>query len=244
MLLLDSINQSVSTAYKEKVRICQVGTGQLQGTLHYNDSKAVQGGVLLVPPHPGFAGTMDNNVLMELANQLTKENYIVLRFNYPGIGDSQFKCRADESVFDYWERVEREGDFELALKSVQTSVLFLMQVFGINEQRLHLIGYSYGAYVAFLSEALHRMAASVTAISMPWLNRYDYSLFTSVKTPKLCISGERDFVWDAAIWNAVLSQLPEPKESVLVDDDHFFRGTEEDLAERVVGFIKQNSQQE
>lgn len=206
----------------------------LEGRLMYDPMAEACEAVLLLSPHPNFAGTMDNNVIRGLSSSLPRAGYSVLRFNYPGVGGSGIELSAGLSAFDYWDAVEKEQRFAAALVPAAAALDFLRQSLGPALQRIHVVGYSFGAVIGLLLTGLRPMIDSVTAISMPWIGRYNYDFLPGARGRKYFITGDRDFTYQPEVQARVWPTIPEPKDFQLVDDDHFFRQSEERLAAWVV----------
>jgi len=219
--------------FEEKVWI-PAGDDLLEGELVYDPWRDRCEAVLLLSPHPNFAGTMENNVIRELVRTFAKAGYGVLRFNYPGVGASTINLPAGISSFDYWEAVEQEQNFTAALLPSLAAFDFLCRSLGTAMTAAHLIGYSFGGIIALLLSKQRQRIESVTAISMPWIDRYDYAFLSDTLGKKYFFTGDRDFACDpearARIWPAI----PDPKIFIPVDDDHFFRKNESRLAAMVL----------
>lgn len=222
--------------FSERVSI-PFGQGHLEGVLSYEAEKSRADGILLLSPHPNFAGTMDNNVIKELAAFLSTSGFIVLRFNYPGIGESSLLLPPGMSGLDYWDQVEKEQRFEEALRPSLAVLTFLEKSLGTSLNRIHLVGYSYGAMIGLMmAEQVHSIS-SVTAISLPWVSRYQYGFLKQVPCRKLFISGKQDFALDPAVHQHAWPHAAEPKRLTWVDCDHFFRKRERELAEEILAFL-------
>jgi len=206
----------------------------LEGQLTYDPWAEACDGVLLLSPHPNFAGTMTNNVILALSSFLSQEGYSVLRFNYPGVGNSTLNLATHISNFDYWDAVEKEQRFAAALIPATAAFHFLLKSLGSVMGEIHVIGYSFGAIIGLLLNHLRPQIDSVTAISMPWINRYNYDFLNSVKGRKYFITGNRDFTYEHDVQERVWPTIPGPKKFQVVDNDHFFRQSEKQLAEQVM----------
>lgn len=206
----------------------------LEGRLTYDPWAEGCEAVLLLSPHPNFAGTMENNVIKGLSSFLSQAGYSVLRFNYPGLGSSTIKLAAGESVFDYWDEVEREQRFAAALEPASTAFDFLIKSLGLALTTIHVVGYSFGGIIGLLLTDLRSQITSVTAVSMPWINRYNYEFLSTVSCRKYFITGDRDFTYEREVQERVWPIVPEPKEFQLVANDHFFRQAEKQLAAQVI----------
>jgi alpha/beta superfamily hydrolase len=211
--------------------------GHLEGWLAYDAEATRCDGVLLLSPHPNFAGTMDNNVIRELAASLSASGFIVLRFNYPGIGASRLLVPEGISVLDYWDTVEREQRFDEAIRPSLTALRFLESSLGGFIDRTHLVGYSYGAMIALLMAEQLAHIHSVAAISLPWISRYPYHFLGEVRCRKYFITGKQDFAFEAQVYEQAWPQVAEPKRFKWLNCDHFFRGHEKEVAQEVLQFL-------
>jgi alpha/beta superfamily hydrolase len=231
-----SIETETDRVFAEHVSI-PAEKGTLEGWLAYEAERTTCDGVVLLSPHPNFAGTMDNNVITELSAYLSASGYAALRFNYPGIGASTIALPQGVSVFDYWDKVEQEQRFDEAIRPSRTALDFLQDSLGGCLGQIHLIGYSFGGMIAMMMAGELSNIGSATAISLPWVSRYTYDFLENVRCAKFFISGDKDFTFDTAIYRRVWLKVPEPKAFHLVDGDHFFRKRERELARSVGNFL-------
>jgi alpha/beta superfamily hydrolase len=206
----------------------------LEGRLSYDAWAEGCEAVLLLSPHPNFAGTMENNVIQGLSSFLSQAGYSVLRFNYPGVGRSTIELAAGVSVFDYWDEVEKAQRFSAALIPASAALDFLFKSLGPALSMIHVVGYSFGGIIGLLLSRLRPQINSVTAVSMPWINRYNYDFLSTVSGRKYFITGDRDFTFEREVYQRVWPAVPEPKEFQQVANDHFFRQSEEQLAAQVI----------
>ena len=56
---------------------------------------------------------MDNNVVLALAEALTLDGYITLRFNYRGVGKVRVGFSDIAQKFEYWESTMGSEDYEI-----------------------------------------------------------------------------------------------------------------------------------
>ena len=231
-----SIETGTDRIFAERVWI-PAENGTLEGWLAYDPERTACDGVVLLSPHPNFAGTMDNNVITELSAYLSASGYAALRFNYPGIGASTIALPQGVSAFDYWDRVEKEQGFDEAIRPTKAALDFLQASLGGCLGQIHLVGYSFGGIIAMMIAGELPHISSTTAISLPWISRYTYDFLENVRCPKFFISGNNDFTFDTAIYRRVWLKVPEPKAFHLVDGDHFFRKRERELARSVGDFL-------
>ena len=211
---------------------------QQHGILSYAADIEQADGVLVVPPHPHFAGNMDNNVVKALGEVLAEAGFIVLRFNYRGVGESEIDLPPGTSLYDYWEAVERLAQHEPIVDDAAGAARYLLDDASCGVRRIHVVGYSFGAVVGCIVAGRIESAASAVAICTPWKRRYDLSRLHALRVPKLFVNGKDDFVFDRAAFETEFAAMPDPKMHEVLGEDHFFRGEERELAARVTSFIK------
>jgi alpha/beta superfamily hydrolase len=213
------------------------GDLQLEGILAYREAVTDADGVLIIPPHPHFAGNMENNVVQALSRVLTDAGSVVMRFNYRGVGNSAINLPPDVGLFDYWETVERRAELDPIVQDTTCAAEFLLQALGSDQRTCHIVGYSFGAVIgAIVAGQLERVDA-LAAICTPWKRRYDFSFLHTLTVPTLFINGKDDFVFDAEVFAAEFEAMPGPKAHEVLGDDHFYRGEEDAVASRVAQWL-------
>mgnify|MGYP001202573584 CR=1 FL=1 len=200
--------------------------GVLEGNLWYTDGEPGQEGVLLCPPHPLLAGNMENNVVQAVAARCAGLGLPVLLFNYRGVGKS-FKPEPDLPLFEYWHRLDQESTFSSVISDSQAVMAFCRRYF----QRVHLVGYSFGAFIA-LNLAVEG-STSYTAIAPPLAER-NFVLLSTLTLPGLLITAAEDLLLKDRAELALPSTF---QRLVLEETDHFFLGREEEVAQAVGTFI-------
>ena len=235
----DSIDASAESAdiFEESVAI-PWEDGAMEGELTYDPMADACDAVLLLSPHPNFAGTMDNNVITTLARQLGRRGFTVLRFNYPGVGKSAITLVDGESSFDFWEDVEKHQRFEKAAEPSRRALRFLKSSMEAHVGNIHLVGYSFGGVIAMILATDFPEIKSATAIAMPWISRYYYGFLKNVRAPQFFITGVRDFAYEKDVFHREWPEIREPKKLYSVENDHFFRKSEEQLARKVINIVE------
>jgi hypothetical protein len=124
------------------------------------------------------------------------------------------------------------------VNDVAGAVESLLQEEGVDQGRLYLVGYSFGAWVG-LHYAEHDLRiCGVVAIGLP-LWQSEEGFLTSYTRPKLFITGENDSVCPPDVLRRFVEGLPPPKEvRILRGTDHFLIGREKEVAEAVADFIE------
>jgi hypothetical protein len=171
-------------------------------------------------PHPLYGGDMNNYVVVAVCQALAEAGIASLRFNYRGVGGSEGK---------YGDGLGERADAAAALA-------YLRQLAKVDQDRVGIIGYSFGAAVA-LAAADERVVA-VAAISTP---SFGQSLpDVAIHCPTLLISGEQDEIAPAASLSALAAMIgPHCQVAVVGGADHFWWGHEKELARVVAQFFRQ-----
>lgn len=203
--------------------------GVLEGNLWYTEGDPGQKGVLLCPPHPLLAGNMENNVVQAVAAHCAGLGLPVLLFNYRGVGKS-FKPEPDLPLFEYWHRLDQEGTFASVISDTRAVLAFCRRYF----QQVHLVGYSFGAFIALnlLAEKAEG-PISYTAIAPPLAER-DFTRLATLALPGLLITAAEDILLKE---RNELVLPPTFQRIILEETDHFFLEREEEVAEAVGDFI-------
>lgn len=175
-------------------------------------------GLVICHPHPLYGGDMWNNVVRALAEAFVASGCAVLRFNFRGVG---------KSSGSYGEGVGEQADAKGALT-------WLAAQAGVNADRLWLAGYSFGARVTLAVAAVDPRVRGFIAVAPPMLGGERPTL-AAFRGPKLFISGDEDPYAPPEVLTQWVDGLPEPKRLVILSGvDHFFRGHEGTLGNRVI----------
>jgi alpha/beta superfamily hydrolase len=222
-----------SQVIEESLRLGEFG--RLSGVLHYPPEASPTCAVLLCSPHPNFAGDMDNNVIRSLARRLSEE-FIVLRFDYRGVGASEIALPQGESVFDFWDQVEQTRDYAGALEDTRDAADALHRL--SDALPMVAVGYSFGSVTGLTAAMSDTRFIAAVGIAPPYL-RIAFDFLARCPKPCLMLSGDADFVYDANT-AATLAAIGggNLRLEQLAGMDHFFRGQESLLAERVVSFAR------
>ncbi|MFC1974236.1 alpha/beta hydrolase [Chloroflexota bacterium] len=191
----------------------------LEGVVSISSEEGPFPAVVICHPHPLYGGSMDNNVVHAICQNLTQSSICWLRFNFRGVGGS-------------------EGDFEQGIgecDDVEAAISYLSGMAGVDEGRIGLCGYSFGAGVA-LGFAPRDERVKALALVSPVNSSLD-SLVDYCK-PKLVISGSADGFIDTVCLQRIVEDLSQPKDFEIISGaDHFWCGHEANMAIRVVDFF-------
>ncbi len=209
---------------------------RIEGILSYRGDISSGDRVLILSPHPHFAGDMNNNVVRALAAALALSGRIVFRFNYHGVGESEAPPLDDESIFDYWRRVEEERDYTRALDDWRAAHEFLHLV-APGRNRVVIVGYSFGALLAALGAPGYDALDGLVLISAPF-GKMKTSEIEDPRCPVLVLGGEKDFVFDRSARDAAVARLGKRVTvETMSGSDHFFRGEEQIVVKKALRFL-------
>jgi len=165
-----------------------------------------------------FGGTMHNKVVYRVARALRNAGYVVLRFNFRGVGQSQ--GRHDLGVGEI-------ADARAALDWLRSRYAALPYT---------LAGFSFGSRVILtLGCSLHD-ADRLIALGFP-AKRDPVGVLSHCTVPKVFIQSTHDEYGPQPEMNAFYAQVADPKRLIWVEaEDHFFAGGLDEL-ERQIGAL-------
>jgi alpha/beta superfamily hydrolase len=180
---------------------------------------------------------MENNVLRALARVLARRGYVVLRFNYHGVSGSEGPFRDVLESFRYWSDVLESDAYEGVLADARAARDALLRL----TPRVHCAGYSFGAVLALRLAAEDPAPVSVAAVSLA-VGQYRLDFLDRVAVPVLALHPQADFATPTAVVAERLARTAGPRRiAEIAGADHFLRGREEEVAERVAAFIAEES---
>ena len=195
------------------------GTLSLEGVSFMPDGEVPFPGVVVCHPHPLMGGTMDNNVVIAVCQALVQESIASLMFNFRGVGGSQGA---------HAHGIGEQDDVAAALS-------YLSSIEGIDQGRIGLCRYSFGAGVALEAAAKTEQAHALALVS-PIL-AHPSPIENYIK-PKLLLWGSYDMALPGIELKSFTEDLPEPKQyEVIRGADHFWGGYENDMAAKVAAFF-------
>ena len=178
-------------------------------------------GVAICHPHPLYGGSMHNNVVEELCNTLASRGIYALRFNFRGVGNSQ-------GGFDNGRGEKKDS---------LAALTFLAQHDNVDQERLGILGYSFGGAIALINGVEDERIIAIGAVSPSGLPD-----FTKCSKPRLVISGRKDMVVPAA---SITEQEGEIKGNgegslqIIEEADHFWFGYEEEISQKIASFFEE-----
>ena len=212
---------------------------RLTGVLAYPESATPEHAVLVCSPHPHFAGNMDNNVVCAVARK-SAQHAVTLRFDYRGVGDSQISLPDGLSVFDYWSEVEETKNYADAVRDVSAAVGTLAAAVGGLDIPFSVVGYSFGSATGLLYAHSNEDVCNMAAIAPP-LGKVSFDFLSDCSKPGLFLIGTGDFLYSKEKTEQLRQTLNSQATIEVMDNvDHFFRGDEDLVAQKVDSFIRNN----
>ena len=195
--------------------------GKLEGLLEFQRDSTPLGSAVVCHPHPVQGGTMRNKVTHTLARAFVHLEFLALRFNFRGIGES-------EGEYD-----EGNGELLDALAAVQW----------MHDRNpgspLWLAGFSFGAAIA-IRAAIETEPDGLISVA-PAASRFAADMDSQPICPWLIIHGDQDELVDINESVEWVNQLePGPELTVFPDTTHFFHGKLVLLRQAVEEFVTAN----
>lgn len=177
---------------------------------------------VLCHPHPLYGGNMDNNVVTSLAECLFRMGWTTVRFNFRGVGRSS-------------------GSFGEGFAETEDLTSVVDYVLKGAHRRVHLAGYSFGAWVVLNGLRLGLQADSVILVSPP-VDFMDFQSLSTPDCPTLVVVGDSDTFCTTQSLRSWLSGQPissaSPMLEILQGCDHFYWEFEEALTAHVTAFAR------
>jgi alpha/beta superfamily hydrolase len=212
---------------------------RLTGVLAYPECERPEYAVLVCSPHPHFAGNMDNNVVCAVARTAAAHG-VTFKFDYRGVGDSQINLPGGLSVFDYWSDMEKTKDYGDAVRDVSAAATALATATKGLDIPLSVVGYSFGAATGLLYGYANEEVCNWVAIAPP-LGKVSFDFLSDCSKPGLFLIGTGDFLYSAQKTEQLREILASNATVEMIENaDHFFRGDENLVAQRVEQFIRNN----
>jgi len=189
----------------------------LEGVWHFPEGTDPFPAVIVCHPHPLYGGNMSNNIVFAICQALAQQSIAALRFNFRGVR---------KSGGEFGEGIAEQEDVRAALALVSSTP-------NIDQKRIGLAGYSFGAMVA-TPVAVQDERVKLLALVSPALSDSGWEQLKGYTKPKFLIAGDNDFVIpEQQLWQQV-KDIPEPKQCQIIPGaDHFWAGFEEEVAQRV-----------
>lgn len=181
---------------------------------------SLDNGALIGHPHPLHGGAMDNNVVLALEAAYRDRGWTTVRFNFRGVG---------ASTGTYGHGDGEAQDMMWVHRWLESS--------GVG--KIHMAGYSFGAWVVLKACRLGIAPQSLALVSPP-LHFLDFSNLSLPSCPTWVIVGDADAFAEAhrvAAWAETHSALGNPVHvEVSLQTDHFYWGREQEIR-RLLGLF-------
>jgi hypothetical protein len=192
---------------------------KLEGVLYSPENQSNLPGAVVVHPHPQFGGSMHNNVVDAVCEEL-ETSMIALKFNCRGVGRSEGHSTGGQE----------EG------KDVLAAINYLKTNKAVD--RLIFVGYSWGTYIGLPVSYKNPDIELLVAISCP-VGLWNYDYLKDCDKPKLIIGGAYDQFAPIDKIKHLFNQLSKPKQLFILETDHFYGGQEKILVIKVTEFLKE-----
>lgn len=170
--------------------------------------------VVLCHPHPRYGGSMLTPVILRVEQVFREAGHTTLAFNFRGVGGS--------------EGVSGDGAAEVA--DVQGALAFLADTLGGSPSVQAVAGYSFGSVVGGRAAAGEPRVSFYLGIAPP-LALDHFRFLEAVPGRIALIGGRHDEFGDPVQLEALAAGLPRAPWVRVLDTDHFFTGTMEELTE-------------
>jgi alpha/beta superfamily hydrolase len=178
--------------------------------------------VVFAHPLPTHGGTMHTKAVYQATKGLVRAGCAVLRFNFRGVGASEGSFTGGPG--------EKE-DFTAALDYMSARY---------PDRHLWSAGFSFGSWIALETGAIDDRVTVLIGLAPPVVREgYDFSNTRRSTKPKFFIQGEADDICPLQDMWKFYSELPEPKELVIIDAaDHLFDGHTTEVGEAIEDLVK------
>lgn len=193
----------------------------LEGVLHTLEQPDPKPAVVVGHPHPLYGGSMHNNIVVSVCEELVGRGITALRFNFRGVGGSQ--------------GVHGGGVDEI--DDVYAAITYVESLANSESGRIGVAGYSFGAHTGLEAAAKDDRVCAVAGIS-PAVAVDDFSFLKGYRRPKLLIVGEQDEFAPTDQFLKLVEEIPEPKRFEIVPfADHFWFGFQRRVGITVANFF-------
>ena len=201
---------------------------RLEGVIHVpTGGTPPRPAVVLCHPHSLYGGSAEVPVIVSTARELARRGMVALRFNFRGVGGS-------EGSF---------GDGIAEVADVAGAVDHLAARSDVDQGRLYLMGYSFGASVGLRHVETDPRMGGIVALCLPLgdvsIGSLSEDFWQRYTRPKLFLAGDRDHVCPLSRLRPLVERLPEPKQLVVLEGvDHFLWNREQEIANHIAGFLE------
>lgn len=160
---------------------------------------------LVCHPHPLHGGTMNNKVVNTVCRSLREVGIINLRFNFRGVG---------KSTGEFADGIGETGDASACISWLQHQW---------PEAKLWLVGFSFGAYVAYKTSLA--VASQCLVCIAPPVHHYDFASLALPSCPWWVLQPDADEIVPVQQVLAWINNInPKPQLIRFAETSHFFHG--------------------
>ena len=170
---------------------------------------------IICHPHPHFGGSMDDRIVVALSKLLKKLGASVIRFNFRGVGRSEGRSEGDRGEVS------------------DAAAVFDWASLEYPNHKIIICGYSFGASISY-DLASKRCVAGIVLIAPPPI--FSEKNSNSVKESLLILASRDRFVpveQTESFFRDIFDSIE------LLEDDHFFTNTLDELLKIVREFFKE-----
>lgn len=179
----------------------------------YQPEADIKGLAIICHPHPLYGGTLSNKVVATLAKTYHALQFITIRFNFRGVGQSD----------------GHYSDGVGELDDLLSVIAFAKDT--LPQAPLHLAGFSFGAYIAMKAASIEHLTQLVTiappVVNFPMQDEHP-------NCPWILVQGDQDEIVSAeAVYAFAESRQHLPQILRFPDATHFFHGHLTELQTRL-----------
>ena len=182
---------------------------------------AATAGVVVCHPHPQYGGSMNNDLVVSLADAIQVAGFATLRFDFRGVGVSAGTHDNGRGEVD----------------DVRAAAATLRARLGV--QRIGLVGYSFGSVMALRAGCAESSGVTGIVAIGPPVRMIDLDFLAGCGLPLAFVTGDRDEFCPLATLESVRERCaPTSTLTLIPGADHFFGGHSDALAARVVDLVR------
>ena len=177
-------------------------------------------GVVICHPHPQYGGSMENDLVVTVAEALRTRGLATLRFDFRGVGTSG-------GTYD-----DGRGEVD----DVRAAAALLRQ--RLDVARVALVGYSFGSVMALRAGVADPEATTGVVAIAPPVRMVGLDFLAGFPEPLAFVTGDRDQFCPLETIESVRDRFaPASTLSLVPGADHFFGGHLDGLASRVAELV-------
>ncbi|NLH43842.1 MAG: hypothetical protein GX448_18540, partial [Planctomycetes bacterium] len=137
-----------------------------------------------------------------------------------------------------WNAVEETKDYRDAVEDVSAAARTLLAATESLGLDLSVVGYSFGAATGMLFAHRDSRVWKMVAVAPP-LGKVSFAFLSDCRKPSLHLVGRKDFLYSDERITAFRRSVGLAAQVVVLDDaDHFFRGDEDLVVQRIEEYLR------